>query len=417
MSSIHLSKEQKQVISVVTFGNALEGFEIYSYAYMAPILSQMFFSFSSYIENLIGFFILFGSGFIARPFGAVVFGRMGDLLGRKTAFVSSIVMMTLPTFLMGCLPTYAKLGIYAPVLLCLLRLLQAIPVSGEAPGTFCFLYEKATNENRRFMTSWGAYGNQIGAIVAVIETLLMDQFLSKEFMMNWGWRISFWTGGAIGLFGIYLRCKLHETDLFKQLQDQHKIDNEKVFEVAKRREVKIGIGFGVLNAATFYLIATYIPTYFGEVLGLTENGNAVVSLFVLGLTTILLPTFGSFAKNRSLKKIFISCTLLITALTILLYYFIVTKNTFFIGATGILFVLPVTCMTALLPYILVDLFPPEIRFTGVSLSFNLVDGIIGGFTPAIALLLVRYLDSQAGFCWFLLLCAGISLVSYRKIRD
>lgn len=211
----HLSKQQFKVISIITFGGILEWYEIYSFVYLAPILGKLFFNYHSGLMNLLSSFLLFGTGFISRPFGAILFGRIGDLIGRKTAFLYSIIIMTIPTFFMGCLPTYAVIGVAAPILFYFLRFIQSIPASGEIPGTICFLYENADEENIKFITSWTNVGNQIGATLGLLEILLIDSFLSEETLLTWGWRISFWSGGLLGLFGIYLRKKLLETPIFK----------------------------------------------------------------------------------------------------------------------------------------------------------------------------------------------------------
>jgi MHS family proline/betaine transporter-like MFS transporter len=417
MNESYLNKEQKRVILAVTFGNILEWFEIYSYAYLAPIIAKAFFNFESELSNLFSAFIIFGSGFITRPFGAVLFGRIGDLLGRKKAFILSIVVMTVPTFLMGCLPTYNQIGLCAPLLLGLLRLAQSVPAAGEAPGTFCFLYENAHPGNRKFMTSWGAVGNQIGAILGVIETFLMDQFMSDEFLMSWGWRISFWSGGLIGLLGFYLRRKLHETPFFIRLKQHHRIDTETVSMVIKnyRHQIVMGTAFGVLNAATFYLIATYVPIYFSQSTGLNHNSNLLLHLSILTIMTVLLPLFGKTESRFSCRSIFLACTISIIILLLPLYISINNGSFFWASIVGGLGIIPVICMTAFLPYLLAHLFPVPVRFTGVGLSFNLADGIVGGFTPAIALFLLQYTNNQAAFCWFILACAIISLISYFKI--
>jgi Major Facilitator Superfamily. len=417
--NVRLSKHQAHVILAVTFGNILEWFEIYSYAYLAPVLSRLFFNFDSSLSNLISAFIIFGSGFLTRPFGAVIFGRLGDLIGRKKAFIGSILTMTIPTFLMGCLPTYQTAGMYAPIMLCLLRLFQSIPSAGEAPGTFCFLYENASENNKKFMTSWGAFGNQIGAILGVIQVFLIDQLMSDEFIMTWGWRISFWSGGIIGLFGVYLRGKLQETPTFQKMKFSHKLDRETLLEVIRKHKNKIGIGaaFCAINASTFYLIATYIPAYFNQTLGLGNFGNSIISLTILILLTILLPFFGVLGEKVSNKMLLIWSCILIIVLLIPIYFGVVNGNFFLMVVSGFLYIIPIACMTALLVYRITDLFPPAVRYTGVGLAFNLSDGIIGGFTPAISLILLEYTKNQAGFCLFILLCAVVSLASYLTIKE
>jgi MHS family proline/betaine transporter-like MFS transporter len=414
-----LTKGQFRVISVVTFGNILEWFEIYLYAYWAPIISTLFFNFDNYLPNLISTFIVFGAGFLARPFGAILFGRLGDLIGRKQSFTLSITVMTIPTFLMGLLPTYAQIGVWAPILMALMRLLQAIPAAGEAPGAFCYLYENASASNKKFMTSWGAFGNQIGAILSVIECFLMKQYLPQEFLVSWGWRISFWTGGLIGLLGIYLRYKLDETPQYKELVEHHRIRKETIKKVISdhKKGLLLGTGFGVINAATFYLIASYIPTYFNYMLGLSTLQNALITLTILLLTTILLPVFGMIGDRYNNKTILVSCAAAIIVLLYPLCTSINSLNLWSLALLCLLFLIPITCITALLPYLLANLFPTRVRFTCVGLTFNIVDGIVGGFTPAIALFLLQATSNQGAFCWYILACAVISLISYFKIKS
>ncbi|MFA6119338.1 MAG: MFS transporter [Parachlamydiales bacterium] len=420
MVGVLLNKKQKNVILSVTFGNILEWFEIYSYAYFAPILAKVFFNFHSELSNWIWVFVAFGAGFIMRPLGAILFGYFGDLIGRKKTFIWSIIIMTMPTFVIGILPTFAQIGILAPISLISLRLFQSIPAAGESPGTFCFLYENANLDNKRFMSSWGAFGNQIGAILGLAESFFMHQIFSEEFLMSWGWRIIFWSGAAIGLIGVFLRHKLHETPLFLQLEKSNKLTLNTLGRVIRNHKKTIGIGtaYGVINASTFYLIATYIPTYFNITIGISSQINAIISFSILFITTILLPVFGIIGDKFSNRKIMISSALMIIFLLYPLYLAIDNKNLLLIGIIGFLSIFPITCITALIPYLLADLFPTNIRFTGVGLAFNLADGIVGGFTPAISLILLKYVPNEAAFCWFILICSIVSLhFYYKKIKD
>lgn len=409
-----MNKKQIRTIFTVTFGNILEWYDIYSYAYFAPILSKVFFNFDSNLSGLVGSFVIFGSGFITRPFGAILFGRIGDLIGRKSAFVWSIIVMTIPTFFMGCLPTYAQIGIYSPLILGLLRLLQSIPAAGETPGTICFLYENSERENRIYLTSWTQVGNQIGAILGLTQSFLMDQLMSDEFVMSWGWRISFWIGGLIGLFGIYLRRRLDETPIYQRLKEHCRINKQSIVKVINehKKTIALGTAFGVINASTFYLLATYIPTYLNEALGLTHFQNAMVSLLFLVLTTILLPVFGLLGEKVNIKSLLIFSSLLVIILLYPLALSIINKNLFWMAVIGLVYIFPITLFTTFIGYLLAHLYPAPVRFTAVGLSFNFADGIVGGFSPAIALILLRMTGNQAAFCWFILVCALVSLVSF-----
>ncbi len=426
MTYSKLSRREFHVVSAVTFGNILEWYQAYSYVYLTPALSKKFFNSSDPETNLFFTFMIFGIGFLTRPMGGIIFGRWGDLLGRKSAFISSILVMTVPTFLMGCLPTYSEWGGWATFSLILLRLIQSLPESGEAPGSFCYLYENASPSKKVFMTSWGAFGNQIGAIIGVIESLFLDKFMSDDFFLSWGWRISFWIGSAIGLTGFFLRNTLDETPTFKELKSYHKIDKENILELvsSNKQKILLGTAYGIINAVTFYLIAAYLPSYFNQQLGLGVYGNGIISLSILILTTVLLPVFGAFGNKLCphsrtylrVKPMMIWSAVSIILLCFPLYYFIDKKQVMMTFIITYLCIIPITCISSLIPFILLKLFPAPVRFTGVGLTFNLADGLAGGFTPAIAILLARYQDNQGAFCWFILVCGIVSLISYFKIK-
>ncbi len=410
--------KQRKVILTVTFGNILEWYDIYCYAYLAPIIAKVFFNFDSSLYSLLGTFIIFGSGFLARPFGAIIFGRIGDLMGRKKAFLLSIILLTIPTFLIGCLPTYAQVGILAPILLSLFRILQSIPAAGEVPGTFCFLYENASQDNQKYMASWTAVGNQIGAVVGLGVTCIVDQLMPETFRLSWGWRIPFWIGGLIGIFGIYLRYHLRETPVFKKLKDQSEIDSNMTINVIKKYKGKIALGtaFGVLNASTYYLAAIYIPSFLNTSIGLSYNQNIIVSFSILVLTTITLPIFGIIGEKLNNKTMLIVCAVAIIILLYPLNYSINEKKLILLSGITLIYIILISAMTSLISYQLPHLYSASIRYTGVALAFNLADGVVGAFTPAAAILLLQFTGDQAAFCWYIFICAIISLISFFKIK-
>jgi MFS family permease len=418
MSTLRVSHQQWQVISAVTFGNILEWFEIYLFVYWAPVFSKIFFGFNSELINLTSIFILFGVGFISRPIGAIFFGRLGDLVGRKRAFVLSILVMTIPTFMMGLLPTYQQVGMWAPVFMGILRILQACPSGGESPGAFCYLYENSGPGNRRFITSWGGFGNQVGAILSLGESIIMESIASEEFLLSWGWRISFFSGGIIGLMGVYLRRKLHETPVFLHYHKIHYGSKQKLSQILSRYRVNIGLGiiYGIVNAATFYLLASYLPSYLQVILLVDRQYEIAITLSVLLLTTLLLPLFGYFGDKYNFKKLLIFASIAIILLSATIYLSILYSWNTSLLISSFLIIFPITYITAVIPYLLTHIFPTSVRFTGVGLSFNLADGLVGGFTPAITLLLQQYTGQSGVFTWLIAVCALISLLGYARIK-
>jgi MFS family permease len=413
------TKSQSKLIRILVFSNILEWYDIYSYAYFSPVLAKIFFGFSNHLYNLIAIFMVFGSAFLARFIGAFIFGCKGDLSGRKPAFIESITWVTITTFLIGCLPTYAQLGIWSPVLLFAFRIAQSISSAGEVPGTLCFLRENSSPENRKYMMSWTAVGNQIGSILGLLGSLLMSHFMSDSFVDSWGWRISFWIGALIGVFIIYIRNRLNETAEYISNKAKHVLTKVHLYHLIKKKRLNVlqGTGYGFINAASYYLIATYIPLGLVQVLNIEEYYNSFITLCILIVTTITLPIFGILAEYINARKLIIPAAFLMLFLLYPLYLSVQTENVllFFISVTA--FVILNSYLTAMLPLYLVNLFSGPMRYSGTGISFNLSDGIIGGFTPAISLLLFHYTGNPAAFCWFLAICSIISIISFLNIKE
>jgi MHS family proline/betaine transporter-like MFS transporter len=305
--TIFSEKREHSAILAVTIGSILEWYEIYLYVFWSPILSKLLFNHHSETVNLIGTFLLFAVGFLARPFGGIIFGRIGDLYGRRKSLILSIVVLAIPSFVMGLLPTYETIGLAAPIIFGITRIFQALPAGGELPGAFCYLYESTRVHHRRYMTSWGAVGNQIGIIIAMFECYLLEQFLTPEQLISWGWRLSFMLGGVIALFGFYLRYRMMETPLYKDMERHHHIVRQPILQVMNhyKKNIMMGIFFCLSNSVEFYLISVLFPVYFSNILDIHYDKNILISLFILILTTLPLPFIGMMGDHFSNKKILI----------------------------------------------------------------------------------------------------------------
>jgi MFS transporter, MHS family, proline/betaine transporter len=403
-------KSEKSIIFAVTIGNFLEWYELYLYVYWAPIFSKLFFK-SDEVTSLIYVFMIFGVGFLARPLGGLFFGRLGDRIGRRKALILSVLSMIIPTFCTGLMPSRAAIGIAAPILLTVMRLLQSFPAGGELPGAFCYLYEIAPPHKRRFMCSWAGVGYQLGILVSIIECTLIEYFLTPEHLYTWGWRASFIVGGLLGFLGLILRRRLHETPLFREMASHEKVVRAPLLQVIGRYKVPIflGILFCAANSSAFYFLSINFPTSFHQNSGLSLLTAIGILLFI----TIPLPFLGALGDRYDNKKMLIgSCGAML--LLLVTYYYL--SSPLGIVSVVLLFCFFLTVLTALIPYILADLFPTPARFTCVALSFNLADAIIGGFTPAAALYIIHASGNPSAFCWILALVSLLSLGSYFAVR-
>jgi len=415
----HFSKkEERAVIFAVTLGNLLEWYEIYLYVYWAPLISKLFFGGVSLERHLIDTFLIFAVGFLARPFGGIVFGRIGDRIGRRKSLILSVIMMIFPTFLTGFLPTYATIGAAAPFLLLLLRVLQSFPAGGELPGAFCYLYESAPWRSRRFMTSWAAWGYQIGILISSVECFLLEKYLSPEALLSWGWRVSFMVGGCIGFLGLLLRYRLHETALFREMCSHERVVKQPIFQVLHKHRKAIGKGilFCALNSSVFYLLTITFPTFLGEALGISYRDNLLINISLIVLMTLPLPLFGKLADHYSNKKMLVFSVLGMMVLLYPLYWAVTNASVAFMIGIICLFCILYTCTSALIPYIVADLFTTHDRFTCSAVSFNLADAVLGGFTPIAAIWLLNATQTRASFVWILLFTAILSLIGYLRLK-
>lgn len=406
------SRKEYAIILTMTFGSILEWYEIFIYVYWAPVISKLFFGQALASVNLLNSLLIFMIGFWARPIGGFFFGRIGDLVGRKYALILSIVILIFPTLFMGLLPTYDQIGIFSPICLILLRFLQAIPSGGELPGSFCYLYEYAPLKRRRYITSWGAIGSQIGIAISMIESKYIESILPHEALVNWGWRISFIFGSFIALLGLLLRSKLHETPVYQQITKRHeklKISFLEIIKQYRRPIVKIMV-LGLLNSAGFYILCAVFPIYIGQ--------NGVLSgLSVLILGSIFIPFIGYLGDRFNNKKMLIASVIGIILILYPMYFFGQHSHNVFLAIFFIAFILFLSVSAALLPYRFAALFPANIRFTGVGIGFNLGDGVLGSLSTVLAFILMSKLNSLLPCYLIIFICAILSLLAMFTIKE
>lgn len=412
-------KEKRTIIFAVTIGNLLEWYEIYLYVYWAPIISKLFFDSGSSSLDLAHTYLVFAMGFLSRPIGGIFFGRLGDRIGRRAALVLSIAMMTVPTFVTGLLPTYAQIGTAAPFILCAMRILQSFPAGGELPGAFCYLYESAPLKTRRFMSSWSGMGYQLGILISTVECFALEKFLSTDALISWGWRFSFLIGGVLGLLGLFLRYKLHETPVYREMHTHVKVTKEPLLGVLNQHKkgILFGITYCALNSSAFYLISANFPTYFSNLIGTDYSNNLLVTVIILLIISIPLPLFGYLADHFDNRKMLLGSVGGTILILFPLYLTIQYNFPVVMGLLLFLFCMFFTCLTALIPYAISELFPTRVRFTCVGLSFNLADAIIGGFTPFLAMQLLSATGNQASFCLILLGVSIISFIGYYIMKE
>ncbi len=412
---IYTKRHQRSILFAVNIGNALEWYELALYSYWAPTISKLFFDQSS-SSNLIIVFLILALGYVVRPLGGIFFGRLGDRIGRRKALLWSILSMTIPTLMMGFLPTYSSVGWLAPIFLGVTRLLQSFPAGGELPGSFCYLYEVAQTNNRKYLTSWGFVGNQIGFMLAMIECLIFERFFTPEDLITWGWRLSFLVGTLIGCYGFYLRYILKETPAWEHLEKTSKIVKSPIWEVflAYKGKILKGIGYSAITSISFGVLTAFFPIYFQESLGISYVNTLFILIFIIVLNTLPLPFFGMLADKYDYKKILVFCSVFIVILMTMFSFLNMSSPLELIVCVAL--IISFSCLYAILPFILTDLFPSSLRFTGLGLTYNIADSL-GAFTPVAAIYLWHFAEGKEFYFWILIMSALISLGTYLTIDN
>lgn len=399
-------------------GNALEWYEFYLFVQFTPIFASLFFPQQSPEAALIQTLSIFTLGFVARPLGTIFFSHLGDRSGRRKALLVSIMLMTIPTFAMGLLPTYAQIGIMAPMLMAFLRLLQGIPAGGEATGVICYLTEIAPRHMKGLMGSFSFFGSQLGAIFSICEFLILHRVIPEQHMMDWGWRISFIVGGLLGVTGLFLRKNLHETPSFEIVREKGLVQHRPILTTLMKYKSPLIKSFflSALPLSGWYLVFIFSPLYSAQVLGISWVDELVVTLAMIILSNIFLPFFGHLADCNYKRKLMMWGSIGTVLGAFPFYYFGLTNQFgLFLFMKGIMATI-LTMQYAVLPIILSELFPTSIRYSGVSIGYSFCNIFLGGSAPLLSLTLTNLTGNQYIPAFLLILSALITLFALFSIK-
>ena len=395
------AKKKRQLILAGLIGNAMEWYDFAIYGYFAAIIAPLFFPASSPSSSLIAAFGAFAAGFLVRPFGGVVFGRIGDVIGRRRALNLSVLAMAVPTVLMGLLPTFEVIGIAAPVLLVALRIVQGLSVGGEYTCSLVFLAENARPQERARTAMWGMWGATAGILLGSAIGALIAQLMTADQLSSWGWRIPFLLGAVVAFTGVLVRRAI---DVEPVRSHKHKPVREALTTHlgAIARVALINIAGGVGFHAAFVYSVTYIRDVdqLGEALALELNTLGMAVLLVV------LPITAMLADRLGRKPMVIAGCAMLTLGAVPFFWLMHHQDgaMTFLGELG--FVIAVGTLAGGLAAANVEMIPEPIRCTGLSLAYNTSVGWFGGTTPLIATwLIVQSGDPISPAYWVML--AGI----------
>jgi MFS transporter, MHS family, proline/betaine transporter len=400
-------------IAAATIGNALEWFDILIYGYFATTIAAVFFPNSNPVVSLLLAFGSFGLSYLARPLGAVILGAYADRAGRKTALTLSIRLMVIGTAVMAIMPSYAMIGLIAPIGIFAARLLQGFAVAGEFGSSTAFMVEHSTRR-KAFFSSWQFTGQHVAKLLAALFGFGLSSTLSVPQLHSWGWRVPFLFGLLVGPVGMYIRRKVDETPEF--LNTVHTRTPIRETFATEKSGLVLGAGLVAVGTASTYF-SLYIPTYATTRLHMPATVGYLVSIVLAVISVVLIPFSAQLADR-------VGCTrMLLTAafLMLLAFYpefFLITR---FPKLSVMLPVLIVDCILQLayvsaLPAVMASLFPPRTRVTGLSLSYNLGVTIFGGFAPVIFTWLTELTHDNTAPSFYLMAMAVLSLAAVLAVR-
>jgi MFS transporter, MHS family, proline/betaine transporter len=402
-----------RAVVAASIGNALEWFDLVVYGFFAVVISKLFFPSGNDSVSILLTLGTFGVSFFMRPLGAIVLGAYADRAGRKAALTLSILLMMMGTFIIAVLPTYSSIGVAAPLILVLARLMQGFSAGGEFGSATAFLAEHVPGR-RGFFASWQVASQGLTTLLAAIFGVVLTGRLSPEQMSSWGWRVPFFFGLLIGPVAYYIRTRLDETPEFlatvpttTPLRDTFASNKERLL---------IAIGTVVLGTVATYLVL-FMPTYAIRQLGLAPSVAFSAILLTGVIQMVLSPFVGHFSDTHGRTRVMMISAVLLLVLIYPLFTWLVGRPTFstLLVVQAVLGVL-MTGYFAALPGLLSEMFPVATRTTGMSLAYNIAVTVFGGFGPFIITWLIASTGSKAAPSFYLIFAAVVSLVALTAAR-
>ncbi len=414
-SSGAILRKNKKVLVASLTGSAIEWFDYFLYGTAAALVfNKIFFSMVDPVIGLILSYLSFSLTFFIRPIGGVLFAHIGDRIGRKRTLVLTLSLMGGATVMIGLLPTYDQIGLWAPALLILMRIIQGMGIGGEWGGALLLAYEYAPEKRKGFFGSIPQAGVTIGMLMATFIVSLMTLFSEEDFL-SWGWRIPFLLSSVLVLLGLWIRKDIDETPEFKKVKAAGQVAKAPLRDTLKYhwREVLIAAGLKVVETAPFYIFSTFVVSY--ATTTLTYQKSQALEAVTLGalVATIMIPLMGMLSDKIGRQRMY-AVSVFVLGLFIVPWFMLLNTGTTWgiVLATVIAFGVLWAPVTAVLGTLCSEIFSANVRYTGITLGYQLGAALAGGTAPLIATgLLAKYNGDWVPVAWYLAVTVAISLIA------
>jgi metabolite-proton symporter len=414
------ARELRRAVVAATVGTTIEWYDFLLYSTMAGLVfGKLFFPNEDPLTATLNSFAIYFVGFVARPIGAFIFGHYGDRVGRKSTLIVTLVLMGISTFLVAFLPGYASIGIWGAVLLTILRLLQGIGVGGEWGGSVLLAMEWARHNNERgFLSSWPQFGGPAGLFLANLAVLVFSR-MSGDAFLSWGWRIPFALSIVLVGIGLWIRLRILETPVFRNLVAERKIERAPILEVCRKKPGTILAAMLARTSeqAPFYIFTAFIFAYGTTTLHASRDLLLAGVLVAVCLSAITIPLSGHISDRIGRKKMYI-----IGCVTMGIFGFVY----FALIDTGSSVLIFIAMMLSLIPHdmqygpqaaLIAESFTPRLRYSGASIAYQLASITAGGPAPLIATALFAAYKSGTPIAIYILMTAIISIIATMFLKD
>lgn len=411
----------KKILVASLVGSSIEWFDYFLYGTVAALVfNELFFHSEDPTVGLMLAYASFALSFFIRPLGGIIFSHIGDRIGRKKTLVLTLSLMGGGTVLMGLLPTYSTIGVTAPILLIILRLIQGLGLGGEWGGALLLAVEYAPKNKRGFFGSIPQMGVTIGMLLGTLALSIMT-LLPENSFMTWGWRVPFLLSALLVFFGLWIRKGIDETPSFRKAQEKGEIAKIPFIETIRThwKEVLIAVGAKVVETAPFYIFGTFIVSYATTQLGYSRTVTLNAVTLATIITTILIPYMGRLSDTFGRKKLYVigTCLMIIYAFP---YFWLIHQHSavLLIVATVLGLGIIWAPITAVLGTMFSEIFKSNVRYTGITLGYQIGAAVAGGTAPLVATALLKaYNNSYVPVALYIILASIISLIAIWSVRD
>ncbi|GAA0608836.1 MFS transporter [Virgibacillus siamensis] len=407
----------KKAVVATGIGNAMEWFDFGIYSYLAATIGKIFFPEMEGSTQLVFSFATFSIAFLVRPLGGMFFGSLGDKIGRKKVLAITLIMMAFATLSIGLIPTYASIGLTAPILLLVARLIQGFSTGGEYSGAMTFISESTPDSRRGVMSSGLEVGTLIGYIGGSGIVTLLTFVLGSDTMLDWGWRIPFLIAAPIGIIGFYLRTHLEETPAFEKMEEQKEESEEKSRHVPlkdlvlyHRKALLMGLILVLFYNVIDYTILTYMPSHLTAVLGYGQTKGLLLILIVMFIMIPIVLLMGYFGDRIGNKRIIQSSLIGFILLAVPSFMLIDTNTTILVFIGIMIMAILLAALMGTMPSQLPSLFFTEVRYGGLALTYNISVSLFGGTAPLVVSWMVNISGSHLAPAFYVIFVSLIGIV-------